>query len=688
MGIGALLASVLALLAGSGAAPAAGATGSGWFLPPLPRQAVVDGGSLGTSGDPVACVTGTTQCIAAVSTASHRGARLVLAGPDPVLWEARPLPARFGTTTALACAARTDCLAAGTSATGAPVLARSADGGLSWHDVRAASLGGSFVPTGISCPSATTCWLVGHSVSDAGAVLALTRDGGSSWRLVSSRLGAAAADNLDAISCPSLRRCVAVGAGASGGGAVVLSTSNGGVSWTASSSPALVEMAPLASVSCARGTSFCVAAGALVSGTPVLAISRDAGTSWIGDVVPADDRALSGVSCASRAVCWAAGAGQLTLIGTADGGSIWQPQFFAAPTDVTGPGQIACPLIQVCVATTSSGVLVTTTNGNITASNGPTAVETGKVPAGSVAPVVASPSTPGVSIDPAEAKQVATSLWAARTVARHDRDATALAIVESGPALAVDAGECDSVCQPPAVAPPTGLSVAVPRQSGWPASFVAIASYTDGCDATASPCNDLFVATQPHPGAPFTIAFDASDSAIPPEILTDGNGDGYALPTPAVSNTGAILADFATTLESIKTSDYLPPGVSIDPNPFTASYQEQNYLSAAKASALGFTYSSSYNPDPGPTYVFETNEGTLQCGTVDYQETNTPLAGLVLVQTIDRSTWPSIVPPGSYSRIETQGAYMACFVPSPQTGGHVIVVLDRHGVIGSAGTQR
>jgi hypothetical protein len=55
-------------------------------------------------------------------------------------------------------------------------------------------------------------------------------------------------------------------------------------------------------------------------------------------------------------------------------------------------------------------------------------------------PVVASSTEPGILVSPDEASDVASRLWQARMVARNQRDAATLRLVESGRALEVDLG--------------------------------------------------------------------------------------------------------------------------------------------------------------------------------------------------------------------------------------------------------
>jgi hypothetical protein len=266
-----------------------------------------------------------------------------------------------------------------------------------------------------------------------------------------------------------------------------------------------------------------------------------------------------------------------------------------------------------------------------------------------------------VSVDPAEANSVARRLWTDVILARHDRDPGALAIVESGAPLAVDAPQCMAGCPPPYLYNLTAVVVSVPRQSSWPAQFLATASYTENCNTGYSPCDNTFVAVQPTKGAPWTISLFVSYSGPPLAPFLEAGG--YDAPPRGGRPISTLTLAYAKYLQAIKTTGAPPASTILQSGAFTTGLVKQLYLSPSMAAAGGYSDSITYKPGAAPAYRFETSLGPLACGTVDWTDTDTALPGKVLVQPLDRASWGPTLAPGTYTRIVDRGVHMNCYVP-------------------------
>ncbi|MHB8435088.1 MAG: protein kinase domain-containing protein [Acidimicrobiales bacterium] len=181
--------------------------------------------------------------------------------------------------------------------------------------------------------------LVGNSAPLAG-----------SWQLVSASLV------TGSISCANADHCVAL----AGPDAVVVSPGN---------SVQVVSLPPssgtMTSVDCSSDR-YCWAVGSLspASGSAPgrIMTSVDAGHTWNGESLPPGIAALSDLSCVPDTTdCWAVGG--TSVISTTDG-RVWHVT--AAPTNVGTYDLISCPSASVCVATTTSAGVLSTSNGGRT----------------------------------------------------------------------------------------------------------------------------------------------------------------------------------------------------------------------------------------------------------------------------------------------------------------------------------
>jgi photosystem II stability/assembly factor-like uncharacterized protein len=142
---------------------------------------------------------------------------------------------------------------------------------------------GTDISEGISCPSATRCFIVGGFTLGDGTPTGLVFTSSNRGNLWTSQPLPSGTTGLFGISCRTPTTCVAVGGGYSDDGGIVITTTDGGRTWTRGSEPASVS--GLQSVSCPT-LDKCVATGTSPSATsppiprPVVATSSDGGITW------------------------------------------------------------------------------------------------------------------------------------------------------------------------------------------------------------------------------------------------------------------------------------------------------------------------------------------------------------------------------------------------------------------------
>ena len=201
------------------------------------------------------------------------------------------------------------CIAGGK--TGALFL--STDAGQKWTELDSAVTRYNF--DAVSCHGGVFCTAVGYNPQTTTLLVALTRDGGSTWSL--PRISGD--ESLTAVSCPSTTVCVAVGLNAK-----VVTTHDGGSTWSLTEVDSGSVLNMFVAISC-PSDSICYAA----TQHGLVFKSNDGGLTWLKET----DFGifLRGLDCPSVNVCYAASPAQrdyqndvLTLVETTvDGGARW-----------------------------------------------------------------------------------------------------------------------------------------------------------------------------------------------------------------------------------------------------------------------------------------------------------------------------------------------------------------------------
>jgi hypothetical protein len=340
---------------------------------------------------PVSCVHGQHFCVVitddskVIDAGDEIGQAALVSTNGGKAWKGyATLPSTFQVL-AISCVSSSVCWTAGSTwASGSAAVAETTDGGQTWTDMTPASWANStWWPQAIDCVSSTTCWLAGtnETAPDYGynPAVASTTDGGASWTVFSNLPDATGSNPLgtyylDGISCVSAQSCVAVGGlpYAGVGNADVISSADGGNTWSMSTDPTLTGLQLLSGVSClppsaATGSPTCYAAGYEPGNpsVPAVAVSSDGGSTWGGLQTFGDTGWLNSISCLNDTHCWAAGAGDTSvgLVGTSTGGSSWLT-VTADPANEEN-GEVSCLNLNVCVATTDSGLWVTSDDGGL-----------------------------------------------------------------------------------------------------------------------------------------------------------------------------------------------------------------------------------------------------------------------------------------------------------------------------------
>lgn len=302
---------------------------------------VEEGPQRGGELDGVTCVS-TSDCWSVGSTGGFTIPQILRSTNGGVSWSTQAIAQR-GEALTVSCGSISMCVVGGsfTNPTSDRVLAPlvTHDGGLKWAPSKLASWMAGV--SGDSCPSASTCEVVGSWVSSMGSseVVGRSINGGRSWSPQKPSVHAYNT-SLESVDCTSASICEAVGAEAGcpqfpklcgnenvTAGGLALRTTDRGAKWIQEHIPKIVRI--LQSVWCAS-PKVCLAVGLRSNGTAVALHTSDAGSTWLIGSLPPGVGFLDSVSCRSTDDCVAVGfdggswpEGTLAIVRTGDGGVKW-----------------------------------------------------------------------------------------------------------------------------------------------------------------------------------------------------------------------------------------------------------------------------------------------------------------------------------------------------------------------------
>jgi len=266
------------------------------------------------------------QCVSIGTAGSPDGRpQLIYTHDGGATWNVTHLPAAltrgsFAFIPSVGCDARNHCVALGNEAsTGAQVLYLSDDGGATWSGEKAPYAGGF---EDIECPSASTCEGVGvRSTTDSHVFIAgRTTNAGRTWNIqVLPRSLVGSSGSMANISCPSASTCLILGPKDSH--VVGALTTSAGKTWATEKLPGESVLA----MDCGSPKS-CEAALLTASARELDVRTADAGLHWTTDTLPSGGSFFD-VSCASGQNCEAIGSlNGSKILHTGDGGKTWSGQ--------------------------------------------------------------------------------------------------------------------------------------------------------------------------------------------------------------------------------------------------------------------------------------------------------------------------------------------------------------------------
>lgn len=242
----------------------------------------------------------------------------------------------------VSCPTVTTCAVVGTSnSPGGPLVLTTTDGGGAWtqHLPSEISVG---QPVVVACPTTTECLMSGLT-NEGGTQnqIVITHDLWATWALETLPV---AVNYMSGLACPTASVCWATGQVASKGEVVasyVFRTDNGGVTWRVRPIPPNATV--LWGITC-PSVSACWANGE-AGNVPLILATTDRGADWSEQTLPSGlTYPIEGVSCATTADCMAVGAtqslGNATIV-TNDGGAKWR--MAASEPDYSGGlARVAC----------------------------------------------------------------------------------------------------------------------------------------------------------------------------------------------------------------------------------------------------------------------------------------------------------------------------------------------------------
>ena len=293
------------------------------------------------------------------------------------------------------------------------------------------------------------------------------------------------------------------------------------------------------------------------------------------------------------------------------------------------------------------------------------------------------PTTRGVVVDQRLAQRLVEAYWPAREYVLQHRMVSEIAALEDGTAGEWDTVSCQLGCPAAAPRPIREVHVFVPKQTRYPASFLAEV-LTTAPDRPGVAGGELMVFTRRGATAPWTLTFDtglaqsywalveapaATAGAFNPAPRSVGGLEPATLPSALAAywqhwlDTGAAL-----------------PGMRFVANDFTDGAAREQRGAEMRQLSQGYRVSTLWTATNGdPIWTFGMAGGAaVACGTERWRSTITATTpGATVDQPPDRSRWGGLLLPGRYSSVSEGGLRQSCFIVAP--GGRTVEVAGLNG---------
>lgn len=281
-------------------------------------------------------------------------------------------------------------------------------------------------------------------------------------------------------------------------------------------------------------------------------------------------------------------------------------------------------------------------------------------------------------ITPAQARQLVQAFWPVREQGLSQRNPDTIHAIEDASAGEWDAIGCTYGCPPPSPRPLRNQQVMVPRQTSYPAAFMAqvLTTQYHSSDALV----EIMVFTRKAASAPWFLSFDTSYSGL--SVLHEfpsgpGSFDEPTPPNGSIDYT-TLPSQLATYWQYWKTNGVAPAGTHFVPGAFTSEQGLETYKARIDYRAAGIAEHATYGagtPQDG-TWSFAVNledgngqieEGdVLTCGTVRFRSLSTPIApARTVVQDTTYEPYGDLLRPGEYSSVTVTGLHESCMLTRP-----------------------
>ena len=291
------------------------------------------------------------------------------------------------------------------------------------------------------------------------------------------------------------------------------------------------------------------------------------------------------------------------------------------------------------------------------------------------AALTASAAASGPSVRPAEAERVVDALWPLRDTALAQRDVSTLRALETGTALNVDLATMDQGIPPERptpdrTAPPH--QTYVPRQSGWPASFLVEFVTTN----SGTPWLEVMILQRDGRDDPWRVAFDTGyvPSSPPPHTdppTLDAQGFDRVTPVTWTDPAGAVTQLARYWQDWIDDGTRPADDVTFAPGLWTTRFLDGRASSQGQRDSNGLPGHYRYfTSSDAPVWTFGVYDGRddLVCSPMAEQATWTGPAH----QDAHRQKWGRDLAPGVYRSVTTDSVREAC-VLVPTTSGPLVV---------------